>query len=130
MQKDYNKWHPIKQKINNSWEKRPFFHEREVWYCHLGENVGFEQDGKGESFLRPAVILRKFNNEIFLAVPFTTTLKDSRYYFTVNFGEGKKSSAILSQIRLLDGKRLSHKVGVVPNDEFVALTKKLKDLIP
>lgn len=22
--------------------------ERDIWYVHLGENVGFEQDGKGD----------------------------------------------------------------------------------
>ena len=30
-----------------------FFYEREVWWCRLGANVGFEQDGKGEHFQRP-----------------------------------------------------------------------------
>lgn len=69
-------------------------------------------------------------NEIFWAIPFTSNLKETKYYCLVNFGIGKKSSAILSQIRLIDAKRLSHKVGVVPADEFRVLTKKLKDLIP
>lgn len=130
MFKDYGKWHSLKQITNNSQEKRPFFHEREIWYCHLGENIGFEQDGKGASFLRPVVILRKFNNEIFWAIPLTSTLKDSKYYYVISFGDGNKSSAILSQIRLVDAKRLSHKIGFITKDEFVLLTKKLKDLIP
>jgi len=130
MPKDYSKWHLLKQKVNNSFEKRPFFHEREIWYCHLGENVGSEQDGKGESFLRPIAILRKFNNEIFWAIPLTSALKDSKYYYVISFGAGNKSSAILSQIRLVDAKRLSHKIGFVTKDEFALLIKKLKGLIP
>lgn len=130
MLKDYTKWHSLKQTVNNSLDKRPFFHEREIWYCHLGENVGFEQDGKGESFLRPIVILRKFNNEIFWAIPLTSALKDSKYYYIISFGEGNKSSVILSQIRLVDAKRLSYKIGFVAKDEFALLAKKLKDLIP
>src|SRR3989338_99803 len=52
MKKDYKKWTPLKQILNNKVDSRLFFHEREVWYCHLGENVGFEQDGRGEQYLR------------------------------------------------------------------------------
>jgi|SRR3989344_1174522 len=128
--KDYKIWTPTKSKIHNSESVRPGFHEREIWYCHLGENVGFEQDGKGETFLRPIIILRKFNNEIFWAIPLTSTIKKSRYYFAVTLDDGKKSSAILSQIRLIDAKRLSHKIDNVKSDEFMELKKKLKDLIP
>jgi len=129
MKKDYQVWTPEKEKINNNESVRPGFHEREVWYCHLGENVGFEQDGKGDQFLRPVIVLRKFNNEIFWAIPLTSTIKKSNYYFTVTL-EDNKSSAILSQIRLVDAKRLSHKIGDVTKEEFEELKKKLKDLIP
>jgi len=128
--KDYKTWTPVKVKLHNSESIRPGFHEREIWYCHLGENVGFEQDGKGETFLRPIIILRKFNNEIFWAIPFTSTIKKSKHYFVVTLDDGKKSSAILSQIRLIDAKRLSHKIDNVKPTEFEELKKKLKDLIP
>ena len=131
MQKDYKIWTPEKEKLNNNESIRPGFHEREVWYCHLGENIGFEQDGKGDFFLRPIIILRKFNNEIFWAIPLTSAIKKSPYYFTVSVGEeGRKSSAILSQIRLIDAKRLSYTIGEVNKEEFEGLKKKLKDLIP
>jgi mRNA interferase MazF len=104
----------------------------------LGENIGFEQDGNGEDFLRPVIVLRKFNNEILWAIPLTSAIKDSPYYFTVSFtislGEAenipRKSSAILSQIRLIDAKRLGYKIGEVGQEEFKELKKKLKDLIP
>ena len=128
--KDYKIWTPVKIKIHNNESVRPGFHEREIWYCHLGENVGFEQDGKGETFLRPIIILRKFNNEIFWAIPLTSALKKSKYYFIVTQEKNRKSSAILSQIRLIDAKRLSHKIYNVKPTEFEELKKKLKDLIP
>lgn len=92
--------------------------------------MGFEQDGKGETFLRPIIILRKFNNEIFWAIPLTSTIKKSKHYFAVTLEDGRKSSAILSQIRLIDAKRLSHKIDNVKPAEFEELKKKLKDLIP
>ena len=128
--KDYKIWTPVKTKIHNSESNRPGFHEREIWYCRLGENVGFEQDGKGDDFLRPVIILRKFNNEIFWVIPLTSALKKSKYYFAITQEEGKKSSAVLSQIRLIDAKRLSHTIGEVSKEEFEELKKKLKDLIP
>ncbi len=129
MKKDYKTWTPEKEKLNNNESVRPGFHEREIWYCHLGENVGFEQDGKGDQFLRPIIVLRKFNNEIFWAIPLTSTIKKSEHYFIVTFND-TKSSAILSQIRLIDAKRLSHKIGDITKEEFEELKKKLKDLIP
>lgn len=128
-QKSYNVWTPIKSKLHNDNNIRPGFHEREVWYCHLGENIGFEQDGKEGTFLRPVVIVKKFNNEIFWAIPLTSAIKKGKYYFIVSLNGIKRSSAILSQIRLIDAKRLSHKIGNVPNGEFITLKKTFKDIM-
>jgi mRNA-degrading endonuclease toxin of MazEF toxin-antitoxin module len=130
MQKDFKVWTPEKERLNNNENSRPGFHEREIWYCHLGENIGFEQDGKGDQFLRPIIILRKFNNEILWAIPLTSTIKKSPYYFVVSLKNNTKSSAILSQIRLIDAKRLSYTIGEVSKEEFEELKKKLKNLIP
>lgn len=129
MKKDFHKWHGKKSAIENI-EKRPFFHEREIWWCMLGANVGFEQDGAGEDFLRPIVIFRKFNNEIFWAIPLTHTEKNTKYYFPFTFGKAISSTAILSQIRLIDARRLSHKLGNLLDADFVELTKKFKALLP
>lgn len=129
MKKDYKQWHSKKSIINNI-GKAPFFHEREIWFCHLGSNVGFEQDGSGQDFLRPIIVFRKFNNNIFWAIPLTTTLKQTKFYFVFSFESGNSSSAILSQIRLIDARRLSHKIGDISELDFLALIKKLKELLP
>lgn len=58
--KDYKNWHNLKLKIeNNGTKKKKKFREREIWWCSLGENIGFEQDGKNEKFERPILVLRK-----------------------------------------------------------------------
>lgn len=129
MKKDFQKWHDRKSQVDNI-EKRPFFHEREIWWCALGANVGFEQNGGGEDFLRPVVVFRKFNNEIFWAIPLTHTHKKTKYYLQFVFGGGLSSAAILSQIRLIDARRLSHKLGVLSDVDFDELTKKFKALLP
>lgn len=101
----------------------------------MGANVGFEQDGNGVDFLRPVVILRKFNNEIFWGIPLTKaqkkiTKKAEKYYYSFSFITDTKSVAILSQMRLIDGRRLNNKIGEVPKADFKNLTEKLKDLLP
>ena len=127
--KSYNVWHKLKTFLHNE-KPRIFFKESEIWFCHLGENVGFEQDGKGDDFLRPVVIIRKFNNQVFWAVPLTSKIKDGLYYHNIEFNLGRKNSAILSQLRLIDCKRLKYKIGTLSKSEFLELTKKLKELIP
>lgn len=127
--KDYNLWGKLKTLLHNQ-KPRLFFKQSEIWFCHLGENVGYEQDGKGEDFLRPVVIIRKFNNQIFWAVPLTSKIKDAPYYHNIEFNLGTKNSAILSQLKLIDSKRLKYKLGTLSKNQFLELTKKLKELIP
>jgi mRNA interferase MazF len=131
MRKDFKRWHDNKNSIDLI-EKRPFFHEKEIWWCTLGVNIGFEQDGGGEDYLRPVIIYKKFNNEIFWAIPLTRTDKKTKYYFQLTKeNDSSISTAILSQIRLVDARRLSHKFEIgVSDEDFVSITKKFKALLP
>ncbi len=134
MKKDFQKWHVRRSEVNEV-AKRPFFHEREIWFCYLGMNVGFEQDGQGAEFLRPVVIVRKFNNEVFWAIPLTKSNKQRKkkaedYYYIFSFVLEIISVAILSQIRLVDAKRLSRHIGTMIETDFDELKIKLKALLP
>ncbi len=126
--KEFLTWHKKKGQIDSTPE-RPFFHEGEIWYCKLGLNVGFEQDGKGEDFLRPVVIIRKFNKDVCLIVPLTTRIKTGPFYFTFFLKPDLLNNAILSQVRLIDAKRLSHCVGLLSDEDFIKLKEKLRNLI-
>ena len=126
--KDYGFWHKIKTFLHNE-KPRIYFHLGEVWFCNLGANIGFEQDGDGKEYLRPVIILRKFNNEIFWAIPLTKTKKEGRYYYHFYFRDDSGSTAILSQIRLLDAKRLKYKTGTVSQSDFAEIKQKLKQLL-
>lgn len=134
MQKDFEKWNKKKTSIDRI-ESRLFFHEREIWFCSVGANVGYEQDGKDGDFIRPIIIVRKFNNEIFWGISLTKTRKNIKkqselFYYKFSFLVGIESVAILSQIKLMDAKRLVRHIGTMKDDSFVELTKKLKELIP
>jgi len=128
LHKDYLEWHSLKAKVNNE-KERPYFHEREIWFCSLGANIGFEQDGKGKEYLRPIVIIKKFNNEVCLIVPLTKTRKKGIHYFSFLVKESILNSAILSQVRLIDSKRLEYKIDTISEDDFYLLKQKLIRLL-
>ena len=127
--KDFRHWHDTKQVLHNE-QARIFFKEREIWFCYLGENIGFEQDGRGNEFLRPVVVLKKFNNTIFWAVPLTKTEKlPHMYYFAFSFQASTASTAILSQLRLMDAKRLKYKSGTMTQTDFISIKTKIRQLL-
>ena len=64
------------------------------------------------------------------AVPLTKREKKSEYYFTFFFSGRGKNTAILSQIRLIDARRLDYKIGEISKTDFQILTNKLKALLP
>ena len=94
----------------------------------LGENVGFEQCGVGDKFLRPIVILKRVGGRTFLAIPLTRTEKKGSFYYNFIF-KNKKSTALLTQIRLLDVERLEYKMGKMSVDDFKNMRIKIKDLV-
>jgi mRNA interferase MazF len=129
MTKDFWNWHTKKSEIHNRGERRVYFNEREIWWCALGLNIGYEQDGKGEEFTRPAVILKQFNKEVFWALPLTTQPKVGKYYFPIDLGDGRERRITLSQLRLIDAKRLKKKFAVLSEDQFLALKKAIIALL-
>jgi hypothetical protein len=51
MQKDFDRWNKVKKAINATDEEgRLYFHEGDIWWVHLGVNVGYEIDGKSRDF--------------------------------------------------------------------------------
>ena len=78
MEKDFDRWNSQKKGINKE-DERLYFREGEVWWAHLGVNVGYEIDGKRSDFSRPVLILKKFNQFSFLALPLTTNERPNPY---------------------------------------------------
>lgn len=124
MEKDYNDWNNLKKTIAKV--NRTFFDKGEVWFATLGKNIGDEEDGKNINFERPILILRKFNNNIFIAVPLTSQNKDGKYYKKIVSFD---STVILSQVRLLDSKRLLRKIGKVEAVELKEIKKLVGKII-
>ncbi len=130
MKKDFKTWHIKKEKLNDA-DANAFFQEREVWWCLLGVNVGHEQDGGQRDFERPVVILKKFNLDVCLVIPLTARPKKGIYYFPVGTIEERNAVAVLSQVRLIDRRRLVNKICTLEENIFRALAQDfMKKCLP
>jgi mRNA-degrading endonuclease toxin of MazEF toxin-antitoxin module len=113
--KHFTDWFNLKPKLDNL-PRRLSFREREVWFAHFGVNVGFEIDGKDE-FLRPCLVVKKISKQTFYAVPLTSKTKTGSWYLPSDI-KGKQGSYILSQMRIMDAKRLKYFVETISEKEF------------
>jgi mRNA-degrading endonuclease toxin of MazEF toxin-antitoxin module len=127
MQKDFDNWNTNKKQIHNNNENK-LYSRREIWWCSLGTNIGFEQDGTGACGERPVLILKGFSKQVCVVLPLTTSEKNNPFHFYVGKIDNKNAWAITSQIRLIDTKRLINKIGFVEKKIFEDIRKTIKDL--
>lgn len=102
MEKDFDGWNVKKKEVNEK-ATLNLFNEGDIWSCNMGINVGFEQDGKGTHFLRPILIIKKFNKSVFWGLPMTHSPKENPYFHAIKSDPASK--VILSQLKLIDAKR-------------------------
>ncbi len=129
MKKDFDKWNEIKKVTDSKEDYLPLYHERQIRWCRLGLNVGFEQDGTGKGFSRPVLILKGFSRHVCLMVPLTTAKKKSPYYVSVGKVGGKDALAIISQIRLIDTRRLDTLIETLSGEKYASIRKAIKDML-
>ena|ERR1035437_2740191 len=128
MQKDFDGWNEKKKNINDALTA-PFCHERELWWCALGMNVGFEQDGSDIEYRRPVLVLKGLSQQTFLAIPLTTSAHKHKLRPSVGLVEEKEACALLSQMKVIDTKRLVRKIGNLDKEIFKNIRKTVKDMI-
>lgn len=128
MQKDFDGWNTQKKQLNGR-VAVPFYKARELWWCTLGVNVGSEQDGSGEEYRRPVLVLKSFGKETFLAIPLTTSTSVHPLRPSIGMVEGKEAHALLSQMRVVDTKRLVRKIGYLAVDRFAEIQKAAREML-
>jgi len=126
MQK-FDDWNRQKQQIARK-SRSKHFHEREVVWLQMGVNIGREQNGRGERFLRPVLIFKKLNREIFLGVPLTTKDKQGSHYHSFVL-RGKPQTALLAQMRAFDAHRIIGMLGTASKPTFSAIKLAVIQLI-
>lgn len=130
MLKKFHDWHLIKHELHHKEGPSVFFKEREIWWCCVGYNIGWEINGKNADFSRPILVVRKFGLDSFLGLPLTSTTKEDYFHYKLEaVVTGKEGSVVLSQIRHLDAKRLVRKMGVMPKEVFKSVKLKVKSML-
>ena len=117
MRKDFDAWNALKKNTND--RDGRYYHEREIWWCSLGTNVGFEQDGRGPLFQRPVLVLKGLSMHTCITVPLTTSSGD-HHPMRVPLGTvaGKDAFAIVSQMRVVDTRRFTERLAVLEKERI------------
>ena len=129
MLKQFDDWNSDKKQIDATEEYLPRYYEREIRWCRLGVNIGFEQDGTGEDFSRPVLILKGFSRRVCLIVPLTSSPHPGPYRVPVGLVGEKNTTAIISQIRLIDTRRLDQHITTIDKETFERIRKAVKDIL-
>ena len=122
--KDFDSWNNEKKNLEKIGHESLPFHEREIWWCSIGINLGDEQDGKNELFERTILVIKKFNNKIAWVLPMTTKDKEGEYYYKIKY-DGRAFNVILSQLRLTSVKRFHRLVRKISPKQFNEIKERL-----
>jgi mRNA-degrading endonuclease toxin of MazEF toxin-antitoxin module len=142
--KNFDEWNSIKKIIDGKNEvpnnvlpkittigKISYFNERDIVWISCGINIGIESDGKGELYLRPALILRKLNKNHYIVLLCTTTQKEHPYYFKIN-SENQKlkdTKIILTQVKTIDKKRMIERMVTISENDYKEVKNKFLSII-
>lgn len=67
--------------------------------------------------------MKQKDRNTFLAMLLTSKIKDDRFHCIINFID-KQNSAILTQIKTIDAKRLRYKIGNISKQTFEKLERR------
>ncbi len=124
----FDKWNTIKKKIH-IYKNPKKYNEREVWWCSFGQNIGDEHNGVGDGFQRPVLIVRGFSVSTCAVLPLTTSTVEHKYRIKIGNVAGKDASVILSQITVIDTRRLVDKsIHTVGKELFEEIKKRIRNL--
>jgi len=127
MQKDFTTWNIQKQSIHTDGISK-LYHAREIWWCASGINIGHEQDGGGSKKLRPALILKGLGSGTCLVVPLTASTQEHAYRVKIGKVGSEEASVIVSQMRVIDTKRLIEKMGFLDKEMFGKVQKTVRNM--
>jgi mRNA-degrading endonuclease toxin of MazEF toxin-antitoxin module len=126
--KDFDGWNNLKKQIHNEKPNR-FYHRQEIWWCSLGLNIGFEHDGAGVKYQRPVLILKGLSPNTCLVAPLTSSTYTHPLRIPIGFVADRKASVVISQIRIIDTKRLTERICFMNKETFESVRKAVKDML-
>lgn len=118
--KEFERWNIVKQKINNKKKVKVNIRSGDIRWIIFGVNVGSEIDGKGESFLRPALVVNVSGKNTALVIPMSTKIKDIPGYLSFEW-KGQVVSLCISQMKVISQKRILHRLGRIADTKLPIL---------
>lgn len=126
--KDFDGWIVKKKEYHYQKAVPPMFKERDIWWVSVGINIGFEEDGKHEKFIRPVLVLKKFNRDLFFGIPMSTKIKENKYYVKVTV-RSATVSVLISQARVFSAKRIQDKLAELDEKDFAEVKREIIKMI-
>lgn len=122
MNKWFALWIALKEKLHAKIFQPPRVSEGDIWWVSIGENVGFEINGKSKLFTRPVIILKKISKGFYFVIPTTSQPRVGSWY--IGFPESSLiKNACLHQARPIDYRRLSSKLGELNESDLGRLKR-------
>ena len=102
----------------------------EIWFVDIPQGSGHEQTG-----LRPVIVLSDVEADIVIVVPFTSNLQALRFPHTVEAEPSAKnglkttSVALVFQLRAIDKRRLTERIGDLEEDTLKEVERIIKAIL-
>lgn len=123
----YDAWSLQKKALSIRSEKF-LFKEGEIWWSSIGMNLGSESFGKGETFRRPVLIVKKLSGDSCIAIPLTSQKKIGSWFVDITIHSEKKW-VMLYQIRMIHTKRFQRRMASLDEKDFMRVKEKLEELL-
>ena len=127
MYKDFDSWNEQKKKLETI-RQRVLFKEREVWWCAVGLNISNESCGKGITFRRPILVLKKLSGTSCIGIPLSTQKKIGTWFVNISIHD-ETQYAFLYQIRMFSTNRFQRRLTTLDDKDFLKVKEKLEALL-
>ena len=125
-EKHFDEWNEMAKELHASIDI-PQYHEREMWWLSIGENIGAEINGKGDYFLRPVLVVRKYGI-LFFGIPLSSQVHQGIWYEQFEH-RNRTQCVLLSQSSTYSANRLRRKIGRIPIGDFLQICNSLQKLL-
>lgn len=113
-------WLKLKIKLDSRRCNIPLVNERDIWWISFGKNIGSEINGKSGLFSRPGIILKKLSSSFYLVAPTTSKNHTGSWYIKIKQA-GRDTFVCIHQIRTIDYRRLSTRLGQIDEEDFILI---------
>lgn len=123
---DYNLWNVVKIQIATAKPKN--IQNGHIYWTKIGKNVGCEVFGKNANFIRPVLVIKRFDikSSLFLGIPLSSKIKNNPQSYIFTDSKGKRQNALLNQMRVFDTRRIVSRCSKINENELQKIRDKIK----